>query len=78
MNLNNLTIKAQEAIQRAQEIAQEKENQAIEVAHLLKGIFEIDENVTPFILKKLSINVTVLEKAIEKIIDSLPKISGGN
>ncbi len=78
MNLDKLTIKTQEAIQNAQQIAMENEHQAIETAHILKGIFNVDENVTPYILSKLSINREVLEKAVDSIIKSFPKVSGGN
>ena len=52
MNFNKLTIKSQEAVQQAQQIAQNYGHQQIENSHILKAIFEVDENVTPFILKK--------------------------
>ena len=55
MNLNNYTIKSQEAIQQAQQMAQSFEHQQIENEHIFKGIFEVDENVLPFILKKLNV-----------------------
>ena len=77
MNLNQFTIKSQEAIQKAQEIASVNEHQAIESIHLLKGILTVDENVTPFLLKKLNVDVDVLKKAVDRIIESLPKVSGG-
>ncbi len=77
MNFNNFTIKSQEAIQKAQMIATEKQNQAIESVHILKGIIDVDENVVPYLLKKLDVNVPILTKAIDSIIDSLPKVSGG-
>jgi ATP-dependent Clp protease ATP-binding subunit ClpB len=77
MNLNQFTIKSQEAIQKAQEVASVNEHQAIESIHLLKGILTIDENVTPFLLKKLNVDVEVFKKAVDRIIDSLPKVSGG-
>jgi ATP-dependent Clp protease ATP-binding subunit ClpB len=77
MNFNNFTIKAQEAIQRAQQISMEKGNQAIENGHIIKGIFEVDENVTPFLFKKLGINDAIIKQALDKIIDSYPKVSGG-
>ncbi len=77
MNLNQFTIKSQEALQRAQEIAGEKGQQAIESIHLLKGILEVDENATPFLLKKLNVDFPVFSKAVDRIIDSLPKVSGG-
>jgi len=55
MNLNNFTIKSQEAIQQAQQIAAANEQQIIECGHLLSGILQVDENVTPFLLKKLNV-----------------------
>ena len=73
MNLNNFTLKAQEAVQRAQQVAMGNGNTAIETGHLLKGIFETDENVTPFLLKKLNINVSVLQQVLDKIIGGYPK-----
>jgi ATP-dependent Clp protease ATP-binding subunit ClpB len=77
MNLNQFTIKSQEAIQKAREIAVSHQNQAIENIHLLQGIIESDENVTPFLLKKLNVNFPVFSQAVVKIIESLPKVSGG-
>lgn len=77
MNFNNFTIKAQEAIQKAQEIAQSQQNQALENAHILKGIFSVDESVLPYLLKKLDVNIEMLTKALDKIIESFPKVSGG-
>jgi ATP-dependent Clp protease ATP-binding subunit ClpB len=77
MNFNKFTIKSQEAIQEGQQIAQSFENQQIENSHILKGIFEVDENVTPFILKKLGVNINLLKSVIDKIIESYPKVSGG-
>ncbi|MCB0403068.1 MAG: ATP-dependent chaperone ClpB [Flavobacteriales bacterium] len=78
MNLNNFTIKSQEAIQQAQQIAMGLQHQSIETGHILKGIFEVDENVTPFILQKLGLNLTALKQAIDKIVEGYPKVSGGN
>jgi len=77
MNLNQFTIKSQEAIQKAQEIASQNGQQSIESIHLLKGILSVDENVTPFLLKKLNVNFDVFTKAVDQIIRSLPKVSGG-
>jgi ATP-dependent Clp protease ATP-binding subunit ClpB len=77
MNLNNYTIKSQEAIQQAQQIAQSNGNQQIENEHLFKGIFEVDENVLPFILKKLNVNISILEQALDKQIESFSKVTGG-
>jgi ATP-dependent Clp protease ATP-binding subunit ClpB len=78
MNLNNFTIKSQEAVQQAMQLATVNGHQAIETGHLLKGILEVDENVTPFILKKLNINPQTFEKTVDSIIKSYPKVSGGN
>ncbi len=78
MNLNNYTIKSQEAIQMAQQLAQGFGHQQIENEHIIKAIFDVDENVLPFILKKLNINVALLEKALDKQLESFPKVSGGD
>jgi ATP-dependent Clp protease ATP-binding subunit ClpB len=78
MNLNNYTIKSQEAIQQAQQLAQSLEHQQIENEHLFKAISEVDENVLPFILKKLNINIPVLEQALDKQLENFPKVTGGD
>lgn len=75
--MNQLTIKSQEAIQQAQQIAAELQHQAIDTAHLLKGILLVDENVTPFLIKKSSANLSTIEQGLDKILNALPKISGG-
>ncbi len=77
MNINNFTIKSQEAIQQAQMIAQGMENPQIENEHIYKAIAEIDENVLPFILKKLNVNISLVNQILEKDLESLPKVSGG-
>ncbi len=77
MNLNNFTIKSQEAIQQAAQIAAGNDQQAIENGHILKAILEIDENVTPFILKKLGVNQAIFSKAVDAIVNSYPKVTGG-
>ncbi|HHJ51348.1 MAG TPA: ATP-dependent chaperone ClpB [Phaeodactylibacter sp.] len=78
MNMNNMTIKAQEVIQRAQQLAMEHGNQAIETGHLLEAILQIDESVTPFVMKKLGVNTQALKMALDAIIQSYPKVSGGD
>jgi len=78
MNLNKFTIKSQEAIQQAQQIAQSNEHQQIENSHILKGIFEVDENVIPFILNKLGVNVELLKSLIDRTIESYAKVTGGD
>jgi len=77
MNLNNFTIKSQEAVQKAMEIAQAYQHQAIESSHLLKGILSVDENVTPYLLKKLNVNIQAFTRELDKILDSFPKVIGG-
>ncbi|MBS1638343.1 MAG: ATP-dependent chaperone ClpB [Bacteroidetes bacterium] len=77
MNLNNFTIKSQEAIQQAVQLATMNGNQAIENGHILKAILEVDENVTPFLLKKLNVNPDIFSKTVDAIVGSYPKVSGG-
>ncbi|MCL4116689.1 UNVERIFIED_CONTAM: hypothetical protein GTU68_028718, partial [Idotea baltica] len=76
MNFNNYTIKSQEAIQQAQQLAQSLAHQQIENEHIIKAIFEVDENVLPFVLKKLNVNVEVLKLALDKQLESFSKVSG--
>ena len=78
MNPNNYTIKSQEALQQAQQLAQSMGHQQIENEHLFKAIWEVDENVLPFILKKLNINVALLQQILDKELQSFPKVSGGD
>lgn len=78
MNFNNFTIKAQEAIQKASEIAQGNQQQAIETAHLLKGLLTVDENVVSYVLKKLNVNLHTLEQHLTTAIEKLPKVTGGD
>jgi len=77
MDFSKFTIKSQEVISRAQQIALAKEQQIIENAHLLKAVLEVDENVTPFLLKKMQVNVDLLEQALDRMIDGRPKVQGG-
>ncbi|EOR94331.1 ClpB protein [Arcticibacter svalbardensis MN12-7] len=78
MNFNNYTIKAQEAVQKASEIATGNQQQAIENAHLLKGLLLVDENVVNFLLKKLNVNVNRLNTILDAEIQSYPKVTGSN
>ena len=77
MNFNNFTIKAQEAVQQAVQLASQNGQQAIEAVHLLKGVIVTGESVTNFIFQKLGVNIANLNRAIEAEIQSLPKVSGG-
>ncbi|MEC7068562.1 MAG: ATP-dependent chaperone ClpB [Bacteroidota bacterium] len=78
MNLNNFTIKSQEVIQSAQQLTQQLGHQQIENEHLFKGLLEVDNNVLPFVFKKLQVNFPLLEKLADKALESLPKVSGGD
>ncbi len=78
MNFNNYTIKSQEVIQQAQQLAQGSGHQNIENEHIFKSIFDVDENVLPFLLKKLNINIPMLQQILDKQLESFPKVSGGN
>ena len=78
MNTNNLTIKSQEAIQKAQELAFANQHQSIETAHLLKGLLLVDEHVVDFLLKKTGVNPGHLEAKIDDQINTYPKVSGGS
>jgi ATP-dependent Clp protease ATP-binding subunit ClpB len=76
MNFNNYTTKSQETIQLAQQIAQGFGHQQIENEHIFKALTQVDENVLPFLLKKLDINSVVLEQILDKQIQGFPKVSG--
>jgi ATP-dependent Clp protease ATP-binding subunit ClpB len=78
MNFNNFTIKAQEAVQKASEIATGNQQQAIENAHLLKGLLLVDENVISYLLKKLNVNLNRLNEGLDQQIASFPKVSGSD
>ena len=77
MNFDNFTIKSQEAIQTAAQIAARKNQQAIEPAHLLEGVLQVGESMVNYIFQKLGINANMLKMSIERVIDSYPKVSGG-
>jgi len=78
MNFDNYTIKTQQALQHAQQIAQEFEHQQIENEHLYKGMQAVDQNVIPYLLKKLDVNSTLLNQIIDKEIERFPKVSGSD
>lgn len=77
MDISKFTIKSQEAIQQAQNVAQSNGQQTIEPGHLLKGIFLTDLEVIPFLLNKLNVNRKMMELALDSIILGYPKVSGG-
>lgn len=76
MNFEKFTIKSQEALQKSAEIAMGLQQQAIEPGHVLKAIFETDENVTSYLIKKLAVNTSVLQTRLEELLNSYPKVSG--
>ena len=78
MNFNNYTIKSQEAIQYAQQLVQSFGQQQIENEHVFKAINHVDENVLPFLLKKLNVNISLLNQLLDKQIESFSKVSGGD
>ncbi len=77
MNLNNFTIKSQEAIQQAIEVAKGLNNQAIENGHLMKGVLTMGENITNYLFRKLDVNMERFEQVLDKILEGYPKVSGG-
>ncbi|MBT8289841.1 MAG: ATP-dependent Clp protease ATP-binding subunit, partial [Muriicola sp.] len=77
MNINNFTIKSQEVIQLAQQMAQEMQHPQIQNEHLFKALSETDENVLPFILKKLNVNLPLVQQVVTKELESIPKVTGG-
>ncbi|WP_298651122.1 ATP-dependent chaperone ClpB [uncultured Proteiniphilum sp.] len=78
MNFNNFTIKAQEAVQKAIDLAKGNNQQMIEPAHLLKGVMLVGENVTGFLFQKLGVNPQTVEKVLDREIESFPRVSGGD
>ena len=77
MDINKLTIKTQEILSTAQQLAMNFGNQSIETGHVLKAVLNNDKDVTPYLLNDLNVNIQVLEMALDKIIESYPKVSGG-
>ena len=77
MSFENFTVKSQETIQKALDIATSKQNQAIEPVHLLKAMLQVDDNVVPYLLKTQNVNTEVLSTSLDRLLDSLPKVTGG-
>lgn len=77
MNFNNFTIKSQEAVQQAVQLASQRSQQAIEAAHLLKAVIMTGEGVVNFLFQKLGVNLQNLSLALDRQLDSYPKVSGG-
>ena len=77
MDFNDFTIITQKALKRASQIAKDKKSNAIENAHILMGILEIDKNVAPFIIKKLNVDLSIFEEIITQVIDNYPMLKEG-
>lgn len=77
MDINKMTIRTQEVLQKAQNLAVESSNQTIEPGHILIGMFEVDNDVIPYLLKELGVDQKTLELATSKIIESYPRVTGG-
>jgi ATP-dependent Clp protease ATP-binding subunit ClpB len=77
MNFNNFTIKSQEAVQEAVNLAQSRGQQAIDPVHVLHAVMKVGENVTNFIFQKLGMNGQQVALVADKQMESLPKVSGG-
>jgi len=75
MNFNNFTTKSQEAVQKAMDMAQSKQQQSIETSHLLKGLMNVGESVTNFLFQKSEVNINVLNASLDKLIESYPRVS---
>ena len=78
MNLNNLTIKAQEAIANAETIAVKNRQQQIDTLHILKSMLDTDNDVVPFLLKKQSVNPKAIQQVIDRMIKTIPQVEGGD
>jgi ATP-dependent Clp protease ATP-binding subunit ClpB len=76
MTYDNFTIKAQEAIMKAQKIAKGLSQQTVDTTHLIKGIIETDENVSAFLLQKVGVNLPILKKQLDDEIQNYPKVKG--
>ncbi len=77
MSFENFTVKSQETVQKAIDIATSKQNQAIEPVHLLKAMLQVDDNVMPYLLKAQNVNTEMLSASLDRLLDSLPKVTGG-
>ncbi|OQB64732.1 MAG: Chaperone protein ClpB 1 [Bacteroidetes bacterium ADurb.Bin141] len=77
MDLNKLTIKSQETLQQAQFLATSAGQQSVETGHILRALLEIDQHVVPFLLKKLNVNMNVLNTKLKTLTENYPKVSGG-
>lgn len=78
MNLNQFTVKSQDAISKAQQIAMENSHQSIEPTHILEGMFQSDDHISSFLLKKSEVDTAGLREKNKHALEQLPKVEGGN
>lgn len=78
MNLNQFTVKSQDAISKAQQIAMENSHQSIEPTHILEGMFQSDDHISSFLLKKSEVDIAGLREKNKHALEQLPKVEGGN
>ena len=77
MNIKNFTIKSQEVLQYAQQMAQSFSHQQVEVEHVFKAMLDQDQHLTPYILKKVNANIPIIKKALDSTLQSFSKVNGG-
>ena len=77
MNFNKFTIKSQEVVQKALQIAQSNRNQVLEPVHLLKAVIDEADDMVKFIFRKLDLPATMIQRSLDEQITRLPKVSGG-
>ena len=78
MNINTLTIKAQEALQAALTLARERGQQAVEPLHLLAVLIREDDSLATFLLGRVGVNVRGLREEVNRAVGQLPRVEGGN
>jgi len=76
MNLNQFTLKAQEVIQGAQELAKQHTQQTVEPGHLLLSMLELEDSIVPYLLKKIEVRTEIINTKISELVDQYPKVSG--
>jgi ATP-dependent Clp protease ATP-binding subunit ClpB len=78
MDVSKFTLKAQEVIQQAQQIMLDHQHQTMEIVHIMSAILDVDDNITPFLLKRLQLDLNQLKSELSQQLKSLPKVQGGN
>jgi len=78
MDTQKFTLKTQDVLQAAQQLATQREHQTIENTHILKSMLEVDRDVTPYLLNKLNVNISLIDKTLDRLLDSQAKVTGGS